>query len=88
MVVSPTPSILELTTTNDKITCGNAAAKPFNRLSVECEGHTITGSVAGNSYFEMRCVDRCDLDCVVSGAEIYEFVSCGNMSIPIECYKQ
>ena len=92
-MVSPTPGILELRSTCDKITCGNASAKPFSRLSVEGEvflqvvvnfsseeGYTVMGSVAGSSYFEMRCVSRCDLDCVVSGAETCEPVSCGNIS--------
>ena len=93
MVVSHPPGILELRTTCDKIACGNASAKPFSRLSVEgevffqfvvnytCEeGHTVTGSVGGSSYFQMRCESRCDLDHVVPGAETCEPVSCGNMS--------
>ena len=93
MVVFPTPGISELRSTCDKITGGNAAAKPFSRVSVEgevffqvvvkytCEeGSTVIGSVGGSSYFEMRCERRCDLDNVVSGAEICELVSCGNIS--------
>ena len=90
MVVSPTPGISELRTTCDKIICGNASAKPFSKLFVEGvvffqvvvndtreEGYTVTGSVGGSSYFEMRCESRCDLD---YGAEICELFLCSNIS--------
>ena len=36
------------------------------------EGYTVTGFIGGDSYFEMRCVSRCDLDYVVPGAETCE----------------
>ena len=92
MVVSPTPRVSELRTT-EKITCGNATAKPFRSVSVEgevffqdvvkytCEeGYTVNGSVCGSSHYEMRCESSGDLDYVVPSAETCEPVSCGNIS--------
>ena len=93
VVVSPTPGISELRTTCEKITCGNATAKPFSSVSFEgevffqdvvkytCEeGYTVNGSVCGSSHYEMRCESSGDLDYVVPGAETCEPVSCGNIS--------